>query len=42
MFTEQEALSFLAERPAGLRMPGRASWRVSWDSFRWPWRRPRR
>ena len=42
VFTEPEALSFLAQRTGRSDEPGRGSWRPSWDSCRWPWRRLRR
>ena len=42
VFTEEEALSFLAERTGRSDDTGRESWQPSWGSCRWPWPRPRR
>ena len=43
VFTEDEALAFLAERTGSADAAGRWRWwRPSWGICRWPWRRPRR
>ena len=42
VFTEDEALAFLAERTGSADPGAPGRWRPSWGTCRWRWRRPRR
>ena len=42
VFTEPEALAFLAQRTGRSNDGGRGSWRASWAGCRWRWPRPLR